>query len=170
MKSTTMAETLFLEKADNGDADAQFHLGVCYFTGDLTTQDYTKAAKWFSKAADQGYADAQYNLGICYKNGFGVEPDEQRAFELYLKSAEQGNMRAQYNLGYWLLMNGDSMGYYWMKKAADQGLDDAQYNVGVCYYDGVGVNKDILEAFQWFIKAKEQGHEGALSILHEILG
>ncbi|MCH9750275.1 MAG: sel1 repeat family protein, partial [Proteobacteria bacterium] len=52
--------------ADQGDADAQYSLGLMYAKGDGVLKDYKQAAKWYQKAADQGDADAQYILGLMY--------------------------------------------------------------------------------------------------------
>ena len=45
----------------------------------------------------------------------------------------------------------------WYRKAADQGLADGQYNVGVLYENGWGVTKDIDQAKVWYQKAADQG-------------
>lgn len=45
-------------KANKGDADAQFHLGLMYGNGEGTPQDYKQAVKWYTKAANKGDADA----------------------------------------------------------------------------------------------------------------
>jgi TPR repeat protein len=37
----------------------------------------------------------------------------------------------------------------------------AQYQVGVCYATGKGVQKDDTEAMQWYREAAEQGHAAA---------
>ena len=37
----------------------------------------------------------------------------------------------------------------WYKKAADQGDADAQYDLGVAYYNGEGVPQDYAEAYFW---------------------
>ncbi len=44
-----------------------------------------------------------------------------------------------------------------VKKAAEQGHADAQYNLGVMYANGDGVPEDYAEAVRWFRKAAEQG-------------
>ena len=44
---------------------------------------------------------------------------------------------------------------------AEEGLVDAQYNLGVMYADGVGVPQDSTAAAQWLRKAAEQGHAEA---------
>ena len=46
----------------------------------------------------------------------------------------------------------------WYRKAAEQGVDKAQNNLGVMYEKGVGVPQDYQEAVNWYRKAAEQGH------------
>src|SRR5690606_21008126 len=45
----------------------------------------------------------------------------------------------------------------WFQKAADQGYEPAQYNLGILYSHGQGVNKDYLQALKWYQKAAKQG-------------
>ena len=98
--STETAEIAALRvKANAGDADAQYNLGVWYHFGKGVPQDDAQAVSWFRKAAEQGDAGAQYNLGIAYRLGEGVPQDYAQAASWYLKSAEQGNPGAQFNLG-----------------------------------------------------------------------
>ena len=52
-----------------------------------------------------------------------------------------------------------------LKIAAEQGYVDAQYNLGVCYYNGEGAKQDYNEAFRWFKAAAEQGNYIAQSFL-----
>ena len=52
-----------LKKAEQGDADAQFQLGVMYAEGRGVLKSYVDAVKWYRKAAEQGDVHAQYNLG-----------------------------------------------------------------------------------------------------------
>ena len=49
----------------------------------------------------------------------------------------------------------------WFEKAAEQGDADAQYNLGVMYYDGQGVDVNYKKAFECYEKAAEQGHAQA---------
>ena len=41
-------------------------------------------------------------------------------------------------------------------KSAEQGYVNAQYRLGVLYYDGHGVSQDYQKAFEWILKAAEQ--------------
>ncbi|MDP2602813.1 MAG: hypothetical protein Q8S00_09515 [Deltaproteobacteria bacterium] len=38
----------------------------------------------------------------------------------------------------------------WYRKAAEQGLAPAQYNLGLMYTKGQGVTQDNVEAHKWF--------------------
>jgi TPR repeat protein len=48
--------------AEQGDALAQYYLGVMYDKGKGVTRDAKEAARWYRKAADQGHASAQRYL------------------------------------------------------------------------------------------------------------
>ena len=61
--------------AKQGNAKAQFNLGLMYYNGQGVRQDYVQIVKWFRKAAEQGFAQAQFNLGVMYDNGQGVRQD-----------------------------------------------------------------------------------------------
>ena len=75
--------------AEQGDAVAQYNLGVLYRDGQGVPQDYKTAVKWTRLAAEQGDADAQHNLGSMYRKGQGVLQDYKTARKWYRLSAEQ---------------------------------------------------------------------------------
>ena len=85
--------------AEQGNAFAQYYLGMMYEYGQGVEQDYGQALAWYWKAADQGNADAQSKLGLMYSKGRGVAQDYGQALAWHRKAAEQGNADAQYNLG-----------------------------------------------------------------------
>jgi TPR repeat protein len=76
--------------AEQGDAKAQFNLGILYAKGQGVPQDYKRAAQWYRKAAEQGYANAQYRLGMMYAEGQGVPQDYVQAFKWIDLTASQG--------------------------------------------------------------------------------
>ena len=94
----------YRKAAEQGNASAQFNLGLMYAEGKGVAQDDREAVRWFRKAAEQGHAEAQNNLGNSYRTGLGVARDYREALRWYHKAAEQGHIDAQYNLGamYWL--------------------------------------------------------------------
>ncbi len=56
----------------------------------------------------------------------------------------------------------------WYRKAAEQGHAAAQNNLGECYAEGVGVEKDPAQAVVWYRKAAEQGFEPAKEALRKL--
>ena len=71
---------LFQPLAEEGNAAAQYHLGLMYYLGQGVARDYKEAVKWYRLAAEQGYAVAQHNLGLIYKYGQGIARDYVRAY------------------------------------------------------------------------------------------
>ena len=116
------------KKAEQGDADAQYNLGLSYYTGLGVAQDYAEAVKWWRKAAEQGVAYAQNNLGTCYYNGEGVAQDYAEAAYWFHKAAEQGNAYGQYGLAdlYYYKFYQQDKALELFKAAARQGHKEAQ--------------------------------------------
>ena len=74
---------IWLPLAEEGNVEAQTHVGQIFEKGLGQNTDYQLAANWYSKAAKQGYSRAQINLGHLYEKGLGVKQDKKRALDLY---------------------------------------------------------------------------------------
>jgi len=85
--------------AEQGEALAQYNLGLLYRKGRGVPQDDVQARQWYEKAAAQGQAKAQYNLGTLYLNGSGVPKDYQQALRWFRMAADQGEALAQTKIG-----------------------------------------------------------------------
>ncbi len=95
MTQNTVEQIRQLNKiATQGNSDAQFKLGLCYFNGDGVEKDFVQAFNWFKKAAVHGLADAEFFVGFCYFFGKGVAMDPKEAFEWMQKAARQGHKEA----------------------------------------------------------------------------
>ncbi len=77
-------------RAEAGDTEAQYYLGLQYDIGSGVTPNISEAIKWYRLAAEKGHATAQLSLAMKYKNGEGVPRSEQEAIKWYTLSAEQG--------------------------------------------------------------------------------
>jgi TPR repeat protein len=93
------AYTHYKALAEQGNAIAQFNLGIMYKKGRGVPKDNTKAVEWFRKAANQGDAIAQYQLGKMYLSGHGVPQNYIEAFKWIQGSADLGYAKAQYHTG-----------------------------------------------------------------------
>ena len=77
--------------------------------------------------------------------------------EVTMASAEEGDATAQIKVG----LAFDKEENYeeaarWYRMAAEQGVSEAQNNLGVMYKDGQGVKQDFKEAAHWFLLAAQQ--------------
>jgi localization factor PodJL len=142
----TEAETLFaqaVEQLDRGD-DA----GV----------------ETLTRAANLGEPQAQLKLAGLYQtgdNGVGVNAQESRLWAR--RAAEGGDPRGMHAFGMYLF---DGVGggrnrpeaLDWLKKAADLGLVDSQYNVARIYENGdEGIAPNPTQAYRWYLIASRAG-------------
>ena len=120
--------------AEQGHAEAQHELGVCFEYGDpygtpLVEKNRNMALYWYGKAAEQGNVEWQYKLAEKYEEGVGGV------------------------ISSLLKINSDAI--HWYRKAAEQGHADAQYKLADSYYNGNGVEKNFSEAQYWYSKAAD---------------
>ncbi len=148
--------------AEDGHAEAQFGIGLCYENGRSVKRDLTLAAVWYRKAAEQGLDEAQFNLGNLYLNAQGVPQDLVEAVRWFRRAAEQGMPHAQVNLGYSYetgsgVVKDTEKAVSWYRLAAKQNFSQAQYYLGAAYERGSGVEKDLPLAAAWYGRAAAQG-------------
>jgi localization factor PodJL len=56
----------------------------------------------------------------------------------------------------------------WFKKAANYGVVDSQYNLGVLLWRGVGVDQNLPEAYKWFALAAGRGDQEAANRRNDV--
>ena len=89
------AESWFRLAAEQGNARAQFFLGVMYEFGQGVRRNLRRAATWYESAAEQDHNSAQYNLGLFYLQGRGVRRDYVTAHVLFALSTLEGSWEQQ---------------------------------------------------------------------------
>ena len=94
--ATAYAE--FRPLAEQGDARAQYRLGIMYNVGFGVPADPEQAAMWLGKAAEQNIPDAQFELGYLYYLGRGVKHSPYQAFRWWRRAAALGSLEAQHML------------------------------------------------------------------------
>jgi hypothetical protein len=94
---STRQVTSIRSRAEQGDADAQYNLGIMYATGEGVPEDDAEAVRWYRLAAEQGLAAGQRNLGFMYGTGLGVRENDVLAYMWSNLSAAQGDETAQRN-------------------------------------------------------------------------
>ena len=149
------AFTLWQPLAEQGDAEAQFYLGLLYRNGEGVEKDDRTALMWFTESAKQGYLNAQYNTGIMYMEGRGVAVSKIDAFKWWELAAQRGHAPSQYNLGV-LYAYGIATGKdvakaidLWQRAAA-QGNAEARAVLHRVYSEGMfGEPLDKAKSEQW---------------------
>jgi TPR repeat protein len=154
--------------AEQGEAHAQYNLGLLYARGQGVPRDYAKAAEWYRKAAEQGVPAAEYNLGVMYANGQGVKADSREASKWFLKAAQHHIAGAELGLGQAYYEGEGAFHNYteaeqWYRKAADQGIASAAFDLAVMYDLGQGVTQNYEEALKWYHNAADHGYAPACS-------
>jgi len=131
-------------KAEGGDAEAQFGLGLKYANGvEGEGQDYEHAAQWYRKAAEQQHPLAQFNLGMMYVEGQGVDQDSEQAALWFERAARQGDAGAQFNMGM-------------VHRRAS--LERKPLNAA----------ESRIEAYKWFQLAAAQGYKGSAAAYEQV--
>ena len=121
-----------IARAEGGNANAQFKLGLAYASGPKTNKRL--AAEWFQKAAVQGDERAMVNLSTMYEAGKGVEMDDAEAVRWAFLAAKGGHPRAQFLIGERFaegkgVEKNVILAYMWFVLAESAGSVTAQFRV-----------------------------------------
>ncbi|MDE6408839.1 MAG: protein kinase [Muribaculaceae bacterium] len=116
------------------DPETQNIIGEMYDAGILLPNNLSEAIKHYELAALNGDADAEFNIGRLYFMGRGVIKDVDIAFKWFEKAAKRNNANAQIVIGWY-------------------------YHHGL----GVHVKQNFETAFNWYLKAGENGQEDAMA-------
>lgn len=151
-----------------------------------TVKDQHKAVEYLTICVQQSLPIAMSVLGFCREFGLGCEMDFIEAERLYISAANHEDGLGQARLAFlrkygrpgvkidrveadeWQA-KATAIGpssIEWLMRAADEDCDpSAQYALGVCYHDGVAVQKNPHEAIKYYKLSAEQGHPRGQGIL-----
>ncbi|KAH3767118.1 tetratricopeptide repeat protein [Pelomyxa schiedti] len=143
-----------------------FLLGCLYLWPIGVKRDYSKAVEHYKiavvnyrEAIARGNPWAYHNLGSCYVSGCGVEKDSAEGIRCYEASAAKGNAFSMTKLAtvYAAAPDSKSQALGLLERAAAQGLDEAQNQLGVQYETGEIVPVDRARAVSLYRLAASQG-------------
>ncbi|MGM0633818.1 MAG: tetratricopeptide repeat protein [Pseudomonadota bacterium] len=142
----------FRQAAEDGLDVAQYNLGILYFTGRGVEEDPEQALNWLTRAAEQGHTTAQFNVGVMYFNGQGVNAGWQSVWPLSLLTRSRNRAEAA----------------EWYERAASSGHAEAQYYLATMYQDGLGVERDPVQAHFWAQAARDNDYPQAAALLQSL--
>jgi TPR repeat protein len=123
------AVALYAPRAAQGDADAQYRMGMMARFGWGMDKDTAAAVRYLTQAARQNQPQAQAELGTMYRLGRGVPEDPKEAARWLTAAARSGVGIAQLSIG---RMYRDGVGverdlveaYAWFTVAGDNNVMD----------------------------------------------
>lgn len=195
-QSNAEATKWFARAAGEGNAHAQYNLALMLLVGIDVARNEKEAVERLRRAARMGLPQAQSDLGALHFVGFHGEIGYREAVSWLRAAAERGHPIAQLNLGCAYLAGGagpwqglegpplvrppgglgrlfpkdEQEAARWFLTAAAQGVAVAQFNLGLLYEKGSGVDPNPAEAIKWFARAADAGFVPAymnLALLYE---
>lgn len=167
--------------ARQGDVQMQIQLAKMYHKALGTKEDLELAGIWYSTAAgllepqvEAGDLDAAKKLGNILVIGIGVERDPVLAGKLYERAAEAGDRAGSYLAGLmWFTGRAGhpvdhKRGFKWLFAAAEADHPLSQYYVGTAFADGLGVDKNAIDAAMWLTLAQDRGIGASRSAMKDL--
>lgn len=167
--------------AETKHSRALTELGDMYYAGKGVRQDYQKAMEYYQKACDEGYPYAFYSLGFMYWKGQGTLPDKEKAQEYLSQAAAMGNesafqllnrmdheseeekdidpfARQAYLEAQQALADKETEKYInLLSQSANLGYVQALNDLGDLYFNGELAPKHMGKAYEYFLKASQNG-------------
>lgn len=168
------AKPSLLQLAAQGDAQAQYQLGVAHRDGKGARKDLGEAASWFAMAAGNGVAPAAVELARAYEQGAGVKRGPNEAARWWYRAGELGDETARARF-LALLLAGETAGFagpaavQWLDPMAKDGDVRAILGLGDIYDKGLGLPADFAKARAWYLQAAFAGNAEAKYRLGRLL-
>ena len=169
------AFSYFEKSANLGNEEAQYMCYKFYIEGLGVDLNSRKAMKWLKKSAKSGFHKARGMLGTYYYYGRYVKKDYEKAMDLFKKANQEEDSMLYLcrAMTYMYESTGDKRclkkAYRCLKEAHKLGNDTGTYYLAECYYKGIGVEKDIMKAMEFYKEAFENGYRGESKSLFKCL-
>ena len=159
----------FHRSAELGFGPAQVVLGYLNETGRSIPEDPRVAFEWYKKAAQQDDPLAQWLMGRLIYSGAIAPRDLNQARAWLQKSAAHDDPFAEYLLGKIALERQDyASSAEPFRRAAQQGLPQAQREFGLLLLDGQGIPQDRFEAYVWLLVSNDAGNHAVTNDLQAL--
>jgi TPR repeat protein len=152
-KDPAQSFSWYLKAAQQGDAIGEYNAGSMYQTGTGTTRNNAQALAWYQKSAAQ--ANVQAELGIATVYIASAAPATSN-FTLSMAWSQADAFWNQPNLHTAAANKNYAQAMVWFQKAAADGNGDADYEIGMMYWHGVGVQANLTVARDWMYRASQQ--------------
>ena len=165
-KNPSEAKQWLQSSAKRGNKKAQNVLIAFLMEGSL--EDQAAAYVECLIAAEAGNEEAQYTLSDMYIKGIGVEKNEEKSMFWLRRSVNNGSNKAKVVLIDHLSKGDDrdlKEAYNICLSLAETGHLGAQYRLGLMYWNGKGIEKNIEDATKWITASANGGYEKSKAFL-----
>lgn len=153
--------------AEQGVPEAQFQYALMLLDGRYMRRDVNGAYALLEAAAEAGNVLAQFNLAQLVVQREPGEAGMAKALAYYERAADAGLADAQYAMSQ-LVANGaggrqrdEAEARRWLERAAMQGFDTAELDLGTWLVEGRGGAKNAKAGFNWLRRAALSGNVAA---------
>lgn len=158
-KDPKEAYRLLHRAAELDDAQSQGLLGAAILSG-VFDDEKKKGIEWLERGNKSNDGFAQWNLALELIDGKNTTADRPRARDLLQSAAKAGFPQDRF----WAENNFDDRFKRLIalfEDLARKGQKEARHWLGLCYEQGIGVEKDRDRSILLYLQASEQGYEPA---------
>lgn len=162
--------------AESGNMEAQGDLGLMYQLGWSVDIDMSAALKWYLKASEQGDSSCMESVAQIYSGktkGSEKLKNSKKAEEWFRKAekatVDKGDFEYEAYYSFLLDEGRNKEAFEVMKRGARNGDVLAMVDLAYAYflgddyyYEDLGISEDLVKAGEWFEKAADAGHAGAM--------
>lgn len=152
--------------AENGYEDAYYIVGKSYLEGICYDMNYEKAFKYLTKGYEACDLNCIESLADMYLKGLYVEEDRKKALELYSISIDYGSFQLYFKVGkIYEEENLVQQAIYFYEQGHELGDLRCTQRLGVIYYNGEGVSRDLNKAIKYMEVAAKNNAPHAMYVL-----
>lgn len=173
--------------------NALYSIGYCLKKGIVLEKNIEKSIIWFEKACKFNDINSLTELSYIYENEYkdfnkafkfllnaiNILQEEEKFSNikndtsLLLHNSDvkiKPNTRVWYNIANFYYAGKGcpinfKLAFEYFLKAAENELLESQYNVAVCYQEGIGTKKNLFKALSWYIESAKSGYDKSIQFL-----
>eukprot|EP00931_Biecheleriopsis_adriatica_P020865 TRINITY_DN13813_c0_g1_i1.p1 TRINITY_DN13813_c0_g1~~TRINITY_DN13813_c0_g1_i1.p1 ORF type:complete len:270 (-),score=46.62 TRINITY_DN13813_c0_g1_i1:160-948(-) len=160
----------FLQKAEAGDAEAQYLLGRDFWSGENGhPENKQEGLKWMTRSAENGEGEAMMFLAVVFRKGDElVKRDIDRSIHWATQAAMRGlTVGAELSLKLFQQRAGQreteedklkdlKLAFKWAKRCAKDDSSFCQNELAKAYRQGLIVGKNYKKAVYWYRRIAEE--------------
>lgn len=153
----------YSKSIEQGNKAAEYTLALIF----KFQKKYIEAYTLLKSSAESNHVESMKELAKFYKLGLGVKKNNLSSLHWYKQAALANDSYSQFIIGSHLVIGRDlkqnlKLGTTFLYKSAKQNNANAQNQLGLLSYSGIGVKKDYRKSLKWYKLAIKNGNKQAI--------